>query len=450
MPNERFDLLVIGAGSGGVRAARFAGGFGAKVAVVEARELGGTCVHRGCIPKKLLVYAAEYAGAFEDARGFGWDVDVRGHTWASLRDAKDRELARLGQAYRGMLERAGVRIVEGLARFESPTSVRVDATVYEADKILVSTGGYPLRGNFPGAELGITSDEAFHLPSLPKSIVILGAGYIALEFASIFRGLGAEVHVVHRGPVLLKRFDDDVQAHLATELERRGIHLHLGAYVVSVERDGDGLQVNLRDREPIRVDTVMHALGRAPNTSGLRLDAAGVAVRANGAVIVDDAFATNVPSVFAVGDVIDRVQLTPVALGEGMWFARKHFGGIDPRPLDYARVPTAVFTLPNVGTVGMTEREAREAHEVRIYRSTFTPMRHTLSGRGERVMMKLVVDATSDRVLGVHVVGADAGEIVQGFAVAMTAGATKAQLDDTLGIHPTAAEELVTMREPIG
>lgn len=450
MAAPHYDLFVIGAGSGGVRAARFAASFGAKVGIAEARHFGGTCVHLGCVPKKLLVYGSEYAHALREARGFGWDVTVHGHSWTKLRDAKDLEIARLGGIYRKLLEQAGVGVHEGFARLEDAHTVVVGAERITAERILIATGSRALRADIPGAELGITSDEAFHLEALPARIAILGAGFIALEFAGIFRGLGVEVHQVHRGPELLRRFDRDVREHLRQELTKQGIHLHLGAQVEKLERVGSAVHVQISGRPPLEVDMVMHALGRAPNTRELGLEQLGVTSRQNGALVVDSAYRTNVPSVLAIGDVLDHVQLTPVALAEGMWVARKYFGGLDPAPIDYRLVPSAVFSQPSVGTVGLTEDEARLEHDVVVFRTTFKPMRHTLSGRDEKTMMKLVVDRVTDRVLGVHVVGPDAGEIIQGFAVALTCGATKAQLDATIGIHPTAAEELVTLRTPVG
>lgn len=453
MTDDRLDLVVIGAGSGGVRAARFAAQLGARVAVVEAAEFGGTCVHRGCVPKKLLVYGSEYATAFADARGFGWDVEVRGHSWAALRDAKDRELLRLDGIYRRLLEDANVQIIEGRGTLAGPNTVRVGERTLVADRILVATGGRALRPEIPGTDLGFTSDEAFHLPEIPRSVAILGAGYIALEFAGIFHGLGAEVHVVHRGDVVLRRFDADVRTHLAAEMQKRGIHFHFGATVTGIERGSDpagrALRLGVANGESLAVDAVMHAIGRAPNSANLGLEALGVVLQPGGAIEVDAEYQTQVPSILAIGDVTDRVQLTPVALAEGTWVARKYFGKQSPPPIAYDLIPSAVFTQPNVGTVGLTEEDARRSHDVAVYRSTFKPMRHTLSGRDERTMMKLVVDRGSDRVLGVHVVGPDAGEIVQGFAVALSCGATKSDLDATIGIHPTAAEELVTMRTPV-
>lgn len=449
MDSTRFDLFVVGAGSGGVRAARFSASYGAKVAVAESTHFGGTCVHLGCVPKKLLVYGSEYATALEDARSFGWDVSVRGHSWNALRTAKDAEIARLGGIYRRLLDQAGVTVVEGRARLLDAHTVAIGEQRFEAERILIATGSRAERLAIPGGELGITSDQAFHLPELPRSIVILGGGFIALEFAGIFRGLGVETHVVHRGAEVLRGFDSDVRAHVHAELAKRGIHFHLGARAERIERTSDGYRLHLEGRDPIETAELMQAIGRRPNTAGLGLEEAGVELGERGAVKVDHAYRSNVPSVLAIGDVIDRIQLTPVALAEGTFVARTLFGGLDPAPIDYRLVPKAVFSQPNVASVGMTEEEARADHEAVVYRTRFKPMRNTISGRDETMLMKLLVDRATDRVLGVHVVGPEAGEIIQGFAVALTCGATKAQFDATIGIHPTAAEELVTLRTPV-
>lgn len=444
-----YDLFVIGAGSGGVRAARMAAGFGARVGVAEERYMGGTCVNAGCVPKKLLVYGSELGELVEDARAYGHAVEHLGFDWKKLVEAKDREIARLEGIYERLLVGSGVTVHRARARLVDPHTVEVDGKRLTAERILVATGARPALPDVPGAELGITSDEAFHLDRLPTSIAIVGAGYIGVEFAGIFRGLGSTVHLVQRAPHVLRHFDSDIEKHLEAELRKKGIHVHLGHAADRFEKTPSGVRMHCVGGGTIDAEVVMHATGRRPNTRGLGLEELGVVLRANGGIAVDERFVSSVPSILAVGDVIGRHQLTPVALAEGMWLARTLYGGLDLPPLDYRVIPTAVFSQPQVGTVGLTEQEARESHEVTIFRTTFTPMKHTLTGRDAKTMMKLVVDRRTDEVLGVHVVGPDAGEIVQGFAVALTCRATKAQLDATIGIHPTAAEELVTMRTPV-
>lgn len=450
MPRYDYDLVVIGAGSGGVRASRVAASLGAKVAVVEERWLGGTCVNAGCVPKKLLVYASEFAGAFAEAEGFGWDRARPGHDWRRLIAAKDAEITRLNGVYDRLLRNAGVTILDGRGVLAGPHTVEVDGRPVTADAILVATGGRPFVPDLPGADLGITSDDAFFLDAMPRRVIVVGGGYIAVEFAGIFAGLGAAVSLHYRGPLFLRGFDDDCRRFLAEQLPAAGVELAFDATVAAVESADDGLRARFSDGTTADADAVFFATGRLPNTAGLGLEAVGVETDARGAVVVDDQLRTSVPSVFALGDVIDRVALTPVALAEGMAFARSRFGGAGPIALDYEAIPSAVFSQPPLATVGLTESAAREAgHGVRIFRSTFTPMKHTLGGLPRRTMMKLVVDASTDRVLGCHVCGDDAAEIVQGFAVALRCGATKAQLDATIGIHPTAAEELVTLRTPV-
>ncbi|HJL05734.1 MAG TPA: glutathione-disulfide reductase [Polyangiaceae bacterium LLY-WYZ-15_(1-7)] len=452
MASWDYDLLVIGGGSGGVRAARMSAGFGAKVALVEGGPLGGTCVNVGCVPKKLLVYAASFADEFRDARGFGWSLPgAPRFDWPTLIANKDREIARLNEVYQGILGRAGVDILRGWARFEDPHTVRIGDRTVRAAKILVATGGKPKVIPIPGHELAITSNEAFSLDALPKRIVIAGGGYIGLEFASLFNLLGVETHLVHKDSYLLNAFDGDVRRHVTEQVRLKGVHVHHDHTVERVEKRGAELVAVLDDGTELAADLQMAAVGRVPNTDGLNLEAAGVEVAAGrGGIVVDDGFRTSQPHVFALGDVIDRVALTPVALGEGMAFARAQFGGEPEAAVDYESIPTAVFSVPQVGTVGLGEEAAwHRGEECLIYRSVFRPMKYTLADRHEKMLMKLVVCAKTDRVLGVHVVGPDAGEIVQGFAVALKGGATKAQLDATVGIHPTAAEELVTMREPV-
>jgi glutathione reductase (NADPH) len=453
MPDFTYDLFVIGGGSGGVRAARMAAQRGARVAVAEAAALGGTCVNVGCIPKKLYSLAAHYHAGFEEAAGFGWDVAPARLDWDRLKANRAAEITRLNGVYRQLLTGAGVEILAGWARLQDGHTVQVQAAgsaqCYTARHVLVATGGTPFVPHFPGRELVMSSDQVFDLAPFPQRLLVVGAGYIACEFASIFQGLGAQVTQVLRGALPLRGFDEDVRAFLAAEMGKAGVALRPDRQVREVRRAGAALEAVLDDGAVLATDAVLYATGRVPNTSDLGLDAAGVNLSAHGGIVVDAHYQSNLPSVHALGDVTARVQLTPVALGEAMVLVDRLFG-TGERRMDYALIPTAVFTHPNVGTVGLSEAQARERHgQVRVFKSEFRPLRHTLSGSSERCLMKLVVDAATDRVVGLHMVGADAGEIVQGFAVAMKAGATKAQFDATIGIHPTAAEEFVTMREPV-
>ena len=446
---EEFDLFVIGAGSGGVRAARMAAQRGARVAVADDAPLGGTCVNLGCIPKKLYSFAAHYAEGFEESHGFGWSGPAPVFDWSALKANRAREISRLNAVYAGLLEGAGARILRGRARVLGAHEVDVGGTRHTAQRIVVATGGRPVLPDVPGVELAITSNEIFDLAQFPQQLLVVGGGYIACEFASIFRGLGAQVTQLYRGDQVLRGFDDDVRDFLADEMRKKGVDLRTRSNVARIERDAGRLRVTLRDGSSLVADQVLYATGRVPNTAGLGLDALGVALSANGAVIVDAHYRSNVASIHALGDVIDRVHLTPVALAEAMALV-DHLYGEGRRTLDYELIPTAVFTHPSVGTVGLSEQAARARFgAVRVFRSEFKALRHTLSGSTERTLMKLVVDAANDRVVGLHMVGADAGETIQGFAVAMKAGATKAIFDATLGIHPTAAEEFVTMREPV-
>ena len=446
MAHYDFDLITIGGGSGGVRASRISAGYGARVALIEAGRLGGTCVNVGCIPKKLFSYAAHFAGDFEDARGYGWSVGNAAFDWPTLLANKDREIVRLNGVYARVLADAGVEVVAGRAVIVDPHTVRVGDRTLTAAHLLVATGGHAVKPEIPGAELGITSDQAFYLDALPRRAILVGGGYIAVEFASIFNGLGVATTLVHRGGQLLRGFDEEIGVVLAEELAQQGVTLALNEQVRELARDGAGLQLRLQSGRNLATDLVLFATGRRPNVAGLGLEAAGVALAENGAVRVDDFYRSSVPSIHAIGDVIDRVQLTPVAIAEGMALARTLFKS-EPAALDYANIPTAVFSHPHVGTVGLTEAEARARHKaVTVYRTRFRPLKATLSGAGERVFMKLVVDRDSDRVLGAHMVGAEAGEIIQGLAVALNCGATKAQFDATIGIHPTTAEEFVTLR----
>ena len=449
MGDSEFDLFVIGAGSGGVRAARMAAQRGARVAVADDAPLGGTCVNLGCIPKKLYSFAAHYAEAFEESHGYGWSGPAPVLDWTVLKARRAAEIGRLNAIYARLLNEAGATVLRGRARVVGANEVEVNGQVVRAKHILVATGARPVAPALPGVELAITSNEIFDLREFPRHLVVVGGGYIACEFVSIFRGLGAQVTQLYRGEQVLRGFDDDVRHFVAAEMRKKGVDLRTHSDVERIERDADRLHLTLRDGSALVADTVLYATGRHPNTAGLGLTEAGVRLTPNGAVVVDEHYCSNVPSIHALGDVIDRVQLTPVALAEAMALVDGLFGQ-GTRSVDYDLIPTAVFTHPGIGTVGLSEAAARERlGAVRIFRSEFKALRHTLSGSTERTLMKLVVDAASDRVVGVHMVGADADEIVQGFAVALKAGATKAVFDATIGIHPTAAEEFVTMREPV-
>lgn len=441
-----FDLFVIGAGSGGVRAARMAAQYGARVGLAEYRELGGTCVNLGCIPKKIFSYAAHYREDFEDARRFGWASEVPSFDWATLRENKNREIGRLNQVYERLLQGAGVELVLGRATIRGPHEVEVDGRVYRAERILVAVGGRPVRPAGPGTELAITSDEAFHLEQLPERAVVVGGGYIAVEFAGIFAALGVKTTLVHRGHLLLRGFDEDVRRHLTGEIEKHGIDVRLNQTIERTEKQGDGLCSYTSKGGRLESDLVLLAIGRRPETKGLGLENAGVEVDAQGAIKVDAHFRTGCESIYALGDVIDRVTLTPVAIYEAMALTRTLYTD-HPQAVDYDAIPSAVFSHPPVATVGLTESEALEKHgPVDIYESDFRPLKHTIGGREQRSYMKVVVERSSDRVLGMHMVGDDAPEIMQGFGVAMKSGLTKATLDRSVGIHPTAAEEFVTMR----
>ena len=441
-----YDLFVLGAGSGGVRASRFAASYGARVAVAEERYLGGTCVNVGCVPKKLLVIAAQFREQFEDAAGFGWDVGERSINWPSLIAAKDQEIQRLNGIYARLLDNAGVTRYQGHATLEDAHTIKVGDKTVTARYVLIATGGWPTMPAIPGIEHAVTSNEAFHFSQLDKHILIVGAGYIGVEFAGIFNGLGAETTLLCRGDQILRGFDEDIRTTLAQELAKKGVTLRKGLNVSRIDKTARGLQATLTDDTVILADKIMFATGRTPLSAGIGLEQAGVALDAQGAVLVDPFSRTSVENIYAVGDVTNRVTLTPVALAEGMALAKTLFADQPTKP-DYRYIPTAIFSQPPAATVGYTEAQARaEFGDVDIYKTSFRPMQHTLSGRDERTMMKLVVDPVSDRVVGLHMVGPQAGEIVQGFAVALKAGATKAVFDSTVGIHPTAAEEFVTMR----
>lgn len=449
MSQYDFDLITLGAGSGGVRASRLAAQLGQRVAVVEESRVGGTCVMRGCVPKKLLVQAAHYAEDVADAVGFGWNFEGVAFDWARLVVAKNAELNRLETVYQRILRDNGVTVLDGRGVLADAHTVAVAGKHYTGERILVATGGRPSLPDIPGIHYAITSNEALDLMQLPSRMVIVGGGYIAVEFAGIFNALGVKVTQVLRGDTVLRGFDQDVRAALAEEMVKRGVDLRCETVVESIERaPGGGYSLRLAGDETLDTDLVMYATGRRPNTDGLGLEAAGVELTAAGAVKVDDYSATATPSIFAVGDVTDRMNLTPVAIAEARALVDTLYLEKPSKP-DYANVPTAVFSSPPVGTVGLSEAEARArcGCDLDVYLSRFKPMRNTLSGRDERTMMKVVVERSTDRVLGLHVVGPDAPEMVQGFAVALKCGLTKAVLDSTVGIHPTAAEELVTMRE---
>jgi glutathione reductase (NADPH) len=441
-----FDLFVIGAGSGGVRASRIAAGYGAKVAVAEEYRLGGTCVIRGCVPKKLLMYASQFGFALEDSKGFGWRVSEASHQWENLIRAKDTEVARLERVYEELLGKAGVEVIKGRATIVGAHEVRVNDVSYTAGHILVATGARPELPEIPGADLMVTSNDVLAMERAPERVAIVGGGYIACEFAGIFKGLGKKVWMVHRGSKLLRGFDEQVREHIGSELAASGIQMRLDSAVAAVERKHGAYLVYLGSGEILEVDLVVAATGRKPNTVGLGLERVGVQVDGQGAVPVDSYSRTSSDHVYAVGDVTNRINLTPVAIHEGHAFADSEFGA-KPRPTDHEDVPFAVFSQPQVAAVGLTEAEACAKHgAVRVYSTAFRPMRATLSGRNERVLVKLIADDKTDRILGAHIVAPDAAEIIQGIAVALKAGATKADFDATLGVHPSVAEEFVTLR----
>ena len=471
-----YDLFVIGAGSGGVRAARMAARFGAKTAIAESYRVGGTCVIRGCVPKKLFVYASHYAADFQEAAGFGWHIPPPHFDWHTLRANKDKEIDRLNKAYTANLEAAGVEIIPARASVLDAHSVQLDAPLdaplestsksksanknkarqITAKYILIATGARPYMPELAGIEHVISSNEAFALESLPRDIVIVGGGYIAVEFACIFHGLGVKTTLAYRGKEILRGFDEDISRHTREEMEKKGVCVLRNQQVQAIEKKAGRFRVQFDnfdngsslDGSSLEAGLVMYATGRVPNIEGLGLEAAGVALGAQGAVCVDAFSKTNIDSIYAVGDVTNRAQLTPIAICEGAAFAQTVFNN-RPQKIDYRLIPTAVFSQPPIGTIGLTEAAARASYEVDIYRSIFRPLKHTLSGSAEKTMMKLIVDRKTDRVLGLHIVGADAGEMIQAFAVAITMGATKAQFDASLAVHPTAAEELVTMYEKI-
>ena len=444
-----FDVFVIGAGSGGVRAARMAAGEGVRVAIVDDHALGGTCVNVGCVPKKLYTYASHFSHDFENAKGYGWDLGSAKFHWPTLVANKKTEISRLNGIYANMLDNSGAQIIRGYASLKDANTVSVNGTDYTAERIVIATGGTPNIPDVDYANLLISSDDIFDLSEFPKRLLVVGAGYIALEFACIFQGLGSQVQVSYRGDLIMRSFDDDVRLFVDQEMRKQGIEMNYHSQVSNVVRQADSsLLVTFADGTNIEVDQVLMAIGRKPRLAGIGLEVLGIETTSKGTIAVNDKFQTNIDNIYALGDVTGGIELTPVALAEAMTLVN-HWFGDGSKVMDYDLIPTAVFTQPNVGTIGLTEQEAREQHgEITVYRSDFKPMKHTLSGSDERSFMKLIVDAATDRVIGLHIVGEGAGEMLQGFAVAMKAGATKADFDATIGIHPTSAEELVTMRTP--
>lgn len=446
-----FDYFVIGGGSGGVRSARIATQHGAKVGVAEDRDMGGTCVNRGCVPKKYMVFAGQHARAFQDAVDYGWahEGGKPAFNWAKLRDAVNGTTEMISGKYQSGLDGVEATTFNAHARVIGPHEVVVGNQTVTAEHILIATGGVPSMPDMPGVEHAISSDEVFHLPELPKRLVVAGGGYIALEFASIFNALGSDVTVIYRGPELLKNFDHDLRQQLTEDFLASGIKIRFNTTIPKIEKEGDTLKIHLTDGDVLDADQMLFAIGRRPRIAGLGLDEVGIETNEVGAIKVDEHYRTNIPSIYAVGDVTDRVNLTPVAIREGHWLADQLFGPEGRNKIDYAMVTTAVFTTPELASVGLSEQEAVDAgFDVEVFRTRFRAMRYTLGGNQPWSMMKLVVDRDSDRVLGVHMLGENAAEIIQGLAVAVTLGATKAQFDATVALHPTVAEEFVTMREP--
>lgn len=445
-----FDLFVIGAGSGGVRAARFAASFGAKVAVAESRYLGGTCVNVGCVPKKLMVYAAHYQDEFKLSRSFGWDVEAKSFDWTTLINNKNTEIERLNGIYEKLLVDSGVNLLNGHAKLVDAHTVDVDGKQYTAEHILIAVGGWPQVPDIPGREHITDSNQVFFLKEQPKRVLVIGGGYIAVEFASVFHGLGSQTKLAYRGDLFLRGFDNDVREHLHQELLKKDMTLRFNCDVQSIDKQTDkSLLITFKDGQTTEVDCIFYATGRRPMLDNLGLENVNIKLDDSGHIVVDDLYQTSESSILAIGDVTGGMQLTPVALAEGMAVARRLFRQEDYKPVDYNLIPTAVFSLPNIATVGLSEEQARaDGFAVQVFKSSFRPMKLSLSNEQERIFMKLIVDEATDRVLGCHMVGPDAGELMQGIAVALKAGATKQMFDDTIGIHPTAAEEFVTMRTP--
>ena len=450
MAEYDFDLFVIGAGSGGVRASRMAASFGAQVAVAEELYLGGTCVNVGCVPKKLFAYAAHFAEDFKDAQGYGWDQSDTTFSWQRLVENKNTEITRLNGIYHNLLTGAGVTLVNGRAQLVDSHTVAIGDKTYSAERILIATGGWPFIPEFPGREHVISSNEVFYLDQLPKRCVVVGGGYIAIEFASIFQGLGCDTSLLYRGEQFLRGFDQGLRDHMVVTMQNKGMDLQFNTDVAKIDKQADGtLHIELKNGETLDADLVLYATGRRPKLDDLGLENTAVELDEQGFIAVDKEYQTNDPAIFAIGDVTNTIQLTPVALAEGMALARRLYQPDEYRPVDYEDIATTVFCIPNIATLGLTEEQARaKGHKLDIFESRFRPMRNTLAGNSEQSFMKLLVDQSTDRVLGIHMVGPDAGEIMQGLAVALKAGATKAVFDATLGIHPTAAEEFVTMRTP--
>lgn len=450
MTDYDFELFVIGAGSGGVRAARTAANLGVRVAIAEDSHLGGTCVNVGCVPKKLFVYASHFREDFEAAKGFGWSLSEPGFDWPRLLSQKDRELERLQGIYGNLLDKSGVMLIEGRATLLDAHTVEVGETRYRSERILIATGGKPFIPDFPGNEHVVNSDDMFALDNLPERLLVVGGGYIAVEFAGIMNGLGVKTTLCYRGEQILRGFDHDVRAFAAQEMRKKGIDILLNTNIQSVARTESAYEAHTDRNQIVEADLILYATGRRPNTAGLGLSELGVALTENGAIVVDHRYQSNIPSIYALGDATGGLNLTPVATAEAMALVSNLYTD-KPTSVDYDNIPTAVFSQPNIGTVGLTESEAKERYsDIDIYKSVFTPMKHTLSGLDEKTMMKMIVRKSTDRVLGIHMVGPEAGEIIQGMAVAIRAGATKTVFDSTIGIHPTAAEEFVTMRKAVG
>jgi glutathione reductase (NADPH) len=449
MTQYDYGLFVIGAGSGGVRAANMASGYGVKVAIAEQRYLGGTCVNVGCVPKKLFVYASQFQDQFDAAAGFGWTVGKSDFNWTSLIANKNREIARLQAVYNNRLQQSGVSVITGRAQVLDAHTVDVDGKQYSTERILIATGGWPFIPDIPGKQHIVTSNDMFFLDQLPKRIIIVGGGYIAVEFASILHGLGVNTTICHRGHKLLSGFDEDIRDFLGAEMTRKGINIRFNTDIEAIESEGEVFAVQLMDGSEVSTDLVMYATGRTPNSSGFGLEKLGIDLDNEQAIKVNSDYQTNVPSIYALGDVTNRVNLTPVAIAEGIAMVNKLYT-IHPQPVDYDNIPTAVFSQPAIGTVGLTEAKAREKYpDIDIYKTRFTPMKSALSGLDEKTLMKMIVVRSTDRVVGLHMIGSEAPEIIQGMAVAIRAGATKAVFDSTIGIHPTAAEEFVTLRNVV-
>jgi glutathione reductase (NADPH) len=447
---NHYDLFVIGAGSGGVRAARMAAATGAKVAVAESRYYGGTCVNVGCVPKKLFVYASEFGKTAANSKGFGWEFSKPDFDWKTLISNKNSEIERLNGIYANILGNSGAEIIDGQAILKGDNRVEVDGTEYTADRILVAVGGWPVKPEIPGSDLAITSNEFFFLDELPSNALVVGGGYIAVEFAGILNGLGVATNLNYRGDQLLRGFDHDVRTHLTNEIDKSGISLDLGRAPTSIVKTATGYQVDFNDGESIDTDLVVFATGRSPLTQGLGIENTGIETDARGAIVVNEFFETTQKGVFALGDVINRVQLTPVALQEAMCFVNNEFTDKPKQTMDYQNIASAVFSQPSVATVGLTEEQAKsEYQDIAVFRSEFRALKETISGAQTRTLMKIIVDKASDKVLGMHMVGDHSGEIIQGFAAAIKMGVTKSVLDSTIGIHPTSAEEFVTMRTPV-